>query len=64
MDYIFFDTLTRLITPLALSQAKIKFTSDIILIIFSVFTAGLISALFPAYTASKISVAKQLNHTI
>lgn len=64
MGFILFDTLTRLITPLALSQAKIKFTSDIILIIFSVFTAGLISALFPAYTASKISVAKQLNHTI
>ena len=56
-----FNILTQIITPLNISQASFSFTIDFILIIFSVFFAGLIAAIFPAYRGSKISVAKQLS---
>ena len=62
--YICFNIFTQAITPLNLSQANFTLTIDLIFILVSVFFAGIIAAMFPAYLGSKISVAKQLSRNI
>jgi len=64
MGLVGFNILTQMITPLNISQASFSFTMNFVLIIFSVFLAGLIAAIYPAYRGSKISVAKQLSQNM
>ena len=64
MGILGFNILTQKITPLNISQASFSFTTSFVFIIFSVFLAGLVAAIFPAYRASKISVAKQLSQNM
>lgn len=59
-SFLVFNFLVDMIAPLNNSNAKFKFSFDIVIIIFLVFLAGLCAAFFPAYKGSKVSVAKQL----
>ena len=59
-SFLVFNFLVDMIAPLNNSNAKFKFSFDIVIIIFLVFVAGLCAAFFPAYKGSKVSVAKQL----
>ena len=58
-----FKILTQMITPLSTSHASISLTMNFFLIIVTVFFAGLIAAMFPAYHYSKVSLANQLSNT-
>ena len=64
IGFLGFKILTKIITPLNISDARISFTSDYFFIIAIVLFSGLIAAIFPAYHASKISVANQLSKNI
>ena len=59
-SFLVFNFLVDMIAPLNNSNAKFKFSFDIVIIIFLVFLAGICAAFFPAYKGSKVSVAKQL----
>lgn len=52
------------ITPLNQSNMGFIFTYDLLVLIIIVMFSGLLAALFPAYTASKVSVANQLSRTV
>ena len=58
-----FLLLTEIITPLNIIHANFNFNLNFFLIISTVFIAGLIAAIFPAYRYSKISLANQLSLT-
>ena len=64
IGFLSFNIFTQVITPLSLTQAKFTLTIDLVIILISVFFAGLIAAMFPAYLGSKISVAKQLSRNV
>ena len=59
-SFLVFNFLVDMIAPLNNSNAKFKFSFDMVIIIFLVLLAGLCAAFFPAYKGSKVSVAKQL----
>ena len=59
-SYLVFNFLVDMIAPLNNSNAKFKFSFDMVIIIFLVLLAGLCASFFPAYKGSKVSVAKQL----
>ena len=59
-SFVVFNFLVDMIAPLNNSNAKFKFSFDMVIIIFLVLLAGLCAAFFPAYKGSKVSVAKQL----
>ena len=52
------------ITPLNQSNMGFIFTYDLLVLIIIVMFSGLLAALFPAYTASKVSVANQLSRNV
>ena len=56
-----FILVTQIITPMSTSHASISFSLNFFLVIITVFFAGLIAAIFPAYHYSKISLANQLS---
>ena len=58
-----FIIITQIITPLSASHANISFTLNFFSIIITVFLAGLIAAIFPAFQYSKVSLANQLSNT-
>ena len=58
-----FLLLTEIITPLNISHASFNFNLNFFLIILTVFIAGFIASIFPAYRYSKISLANQLSRT-
>ena len=59
-SFLVFNFLVDMIAPLNNSNAKFKFSFDMVIIIFLVLLAGLCASFFPAYKGSKVSVAKQL----
>ena len=58
-----FKIITEIITPLNISHANISLNMNFLLIIVTVFIAGLVAAIFPAYHYSKVSLANQLSNT-
>lgn len=59
-----FNLFVQIVSPLKITQASFSFSLNFVLLIFSVFSSGIIASIFPAYRASKISVAKQLSRNI
>ena len=57
-----FILVTQIITPMSTSHAIISFSLNFFFVIITVFFAGLIAAIYPAYHYSKISLANQLSN--
>ena len=57
-----FILVTQIITPMSTSHATISFSLNFFFVIITVFFAGLIAAIYPAYHYSKISLANQLSN--